>query len=164
MTYAAAPAATVGTVWRLDRHVDAVIYAGDGNAVAATSSLTGAVWDGRVIGLIRGGQTEAQLEVRSTGAGGVRGRRRTVVRVCPAKSKWLCKKSSTSETEGGCVQDACRKSHALFVDALRSAHLTLRFMCGVLPGLMSVSRAFWFPLSMSGCFTAPLLGPCLPHR
>lgn len=64
MTFATVSAATVGTVWSLDRHVDAVIYAGDGNAVAATSSLTGAVWDGRVIGLIRGGETEAQLDVR----------------------------------------------------------------------------------------------------
>lgn len=63
MTFATVSAATVGTVWSLDRHVDAVIYAGDGNAVAATSSLTGAVWDGRVIGLIRGGETEAQLDV-----------------------------------------------------------------------------------------------------
>jgi len=101
MTYAAAPAATIGTVWRLDRHVDAVIYAGDGNAVAATSSLTGAVWDGRVIGLIRGGQTEAQLEVRSTGTGGVRGRRRTVVRVCLASTKCLCKNSKYLKDGGG---------------------------------------------------------------
>lgn len=80
MTLATSPAATVGTVWSLDRHVDAVIYAGDGNAVAATSSLTGAVWDGRVIGLIRGGQTEAQLDVRvgphRWGRGGSEGERR----------------------------------------------------------------------------------------
>lgn len=49
--------------WHPGRHVDAVVSAGGGNAVAATSSLTGSVWDGRVHGLMGAGQIEAEIEV-----------------------------------------------------------------------------------------------------
>lgn len=49
--------------WDIGRHVDAVVSAGGGNAVAATSSLTGSVWDGRVHGLMGSGQIEAEIEV-----------------------------------------------------------------------------------------------------
>lgn len=49
--------------WETGRHVDAVVSAGDGNAVAATSSLTGSVWDGRVHGLMGSGQIDAEIEV-----------------------------------------------------------------------------------------------------
>lgn len=51
--------------WQLSRHVDAVVSAGGGNAVAATSSLTGSVWDGRVHGLMGAGQIEAEIEVET---------------------------------------------------------------------------------------------------
>lgn len=54
---------TVKKRWDLSRHVDAVVSAGDGNAVAATSSLTGSIWDGRVHGLMGTGQIEAEIEV-----------------------------------------------------------------------------------------------------
>jgi WD40 repeat protein len=49
--------------WVIGRHVDAVVSAGGGNAVAATSSLTGSVWDGRVHGLMGTGQIEAEIAV-----------------------------------------------------------------------------------------------------
>lgn len=49
--------------WTLSRHVDAVVSAGGGNAVAATSALTGSIWDGRVHGLMGAGQIEAEIEV-----------------------------------------------------------------------------------------------------
>jgi WD40 repeat protein len=49
--------------WQIGRHVDAVVSAGGGNAVAATSALTGSVWDGRVHGLMGTGQIEAEIEV-----------------------------------------------------------------------------------------------------
>jgi WD40 repeat protein len=49
--------------WVVGRHVDAVVSAGGGNAVAATSSLTGSVWDGRVHGLMGTGQIEAEIAV-----------------------------------------------------------------------------------------------------
>lgn len=49
--------------WQLSRYVDAVVSAGNGNAVAATSALTGSVWDGRVHGLMGAGQIEAEIEV-----------------------------------------------------------------------------------------------------
>lgn len=54
---------TVKKKWQLSRHVDAVVSAGNGNAVAATSALTGSVWDGRVHGLMGAGQIEAEIEV-----------------------------------------------------------------------------------------------------
>lgn len=54
---------TVKKQWNLSRHVDAVVSAGGGNAVAATSSLTGSIWDGRVHGLMGAGQIEAEIEV-----------------------------------------------------------------------------------------------------
>lgn len=54
---------SVTQTWQLSRHVDAVVSAGAGNAVAATSSLTGSVWDGRVHGLMGAGQIEAEIEV-----------------------------------------------------------------------------------------------------
>lgn len=54
---------TVTKTWQLARHVDAVVSAGNGNAVAATSALTGSIWDGRVHGLMGGGQIEAEIEV-----------------------------------------------------------------------------------------------------
>lgn len=53
----------VDKTWKIGRHVDAVVSAGGGNAVAATSSLTGSVWDGRVHGLMGNGQIEAEIEV-----------------------------------------------------------------------------------------------------
>lgn len=40
-----------------------MVSAGGGNAVAATSSLAGSVWDGRVHGLMGGGQIEAEIDV-----------------------------------------------------------------------------------------------------
>lgn len=49
--------------WYPGRHVDAVESAGGGNVVAATSSLTGSVWDGRVHGLMGAGQIETEIEV-----------------------------------------------------------------------------------------------------
>lgn len=49
--------------WVLNRHVDAVVSAGSGNAVAATSQLTSSVWDGRVHGLMGAGQIEAEISV-----------------------------------------------------------------------------------------------------
>lgn len=51
--------------WQLSRHVDAVVSAGGGNAVAATSNLTGSTWDGRVHGLMGAGQIEAEIEVET---------------------------------------------------------------------------------------------------
>lgn len=54
---------TVKKKWQLSRHVDAVVSAGNGNAVAATSALTGSIWDGRVHGLMGAGQIEAEIEV-----------------------------------------------------------------------------------------------------
>lgn len=54
---------SVKKTWQLSRHVDAVVSAGNGNAVAATSALTGSVWDGRVHGLMGAGQIEAEIEV-----------------------------------------------------------------------------------------------------
>lgn len=53
----------VDKTWAIGRHVDAVVSAGGGNAVAATSTLTGPVWDGRVHGLMGTGQIEAEIEV-----------------------------------------------------------------------------------------------------
>lgn len=58
-----APTLSVKKTWQLSRHVDAVVSAGSGNAVAATSLLTGSVWDGRVHGLMGEGQIEAEIEV-----------------------------------------------------------------------------------------------------
>jgi len=49
--------------WHPGRHVDSVVSASGGNAVAATSSLTGSVWDGVVHGLMSTGQIEAEIEV-----------------------------------------------------------------------------------------------------
>eukprot|EP00184_Porphyridium_aerugineum_P000375 CAMPEP_0184702282 /NCGR_PEP_ID=MMETSP0313-20130426/23509_1 /TAXON_ID=2792 /ORGANISM="Porphyridium aerugineum, Strain SAG 1380-2" /LENGTH=89 /DNA_ID=CAMNT_0027162673 /DNA_START=36 /DNA_END=301 /DNA_ORIENTATION=- len=49
--------------WRLHRFVDAVVSAGDGNVVAATSNLTGSIWDGRVFGISGKGSIEAEIEL-----------------------------------------------------------------------------------------------------
>lgn len=49
--------------WEVNRHVDAVVSAGGGNAVAATSSLTGSVWDGYVHGLMGTGTIETEIQV-----------------------------------------------------------------------------------------------------
>lgn len=57
------PTLSVKKKWQLSRHVDAVVSAGGGNAVAATSQLTSSVWDGRVHGLMGAGQIEAEIEV-----------------------------------------------------------------------------------------------------
>lgn len=57
------PTLHVEKTWLPGRHVDAVVSAGGGNAVAATSSLTGSVWDGRVHGLMGNGKIEAEIEV-----------------------------------------------------------------------------------------------------
>ena len=59
------PILSIKKTWNLGRHVDAVVSAGQGNAVAASSSLTGSVWDGRVHGLMGAGQIEAEIEVES---------------------------------------------------------------------------------------------------
>lgn len=58
-----APSLTVSKTWQLSRHIDAVVSAGHDNAVAATSALTGSVWDGRVHGLMGNGQIEKEIEV-----------------------------------------------------------------------------------------------------
>ncbi|PXF50177.1 Katanin p80 WD40 repeat-containing subunit B1 [Gracilariopsis chorda] len=56
---------TVKKRWQLSRYVDAVVSAGGGNAVAATSQITGIVWDGCVHGLMGAGQIEAEIEVET---------------------------------------------------------------------------------------------------
>lgn len=58
-----APTLSVKKTWALSRHVDAVVSAGGGNAVAATSGLTGSIWDGRVHGLMADGNIEAEILV-----------------------------------------------------------------------------------------------------
>mmetsp|Transcript_11629 Transcript_11629/g.35516 ORF Transcript_11629/g.35516 Transcript_11629/m.35516 type:complete len:301 (-) Transcript_11629:37-939(-) len=55
--------AVVATTWQLNRHVDAVVAATMGNVVAATSRLTGSIWDGQVLGLMSNGTTEAEFKV-----------------------------------------------------------------------------------------------------
>eukprot|EP00172_Hildenbrandia_rubra_P004298 Plantae.Rhodophyta-Hildenbrandia_rubra.ctg8410.p1 GENE.Plantae.Rhodophyta-Hildenbrandia_rubra.ctg8410~~Plantae.Rhodophyta-Hildenbrandia_rubra.ctg8410.p1 ORF type:complete len:305 (+),score=53.40 Plantae.Rhodophyta-Hildenbrandia_rubra.ctg8410:85-999(+) len=49
--------------WHVGRHIEAVVSAGGGNAVAASSQLTGSVWDGRVHGLVGAGKIEADIAV-----------------------------------------------------------------------------------------------------
>uniref|UniRef100_A0A7S0ZGB4 Anaphase-promoting complex subunit 4 WD40 domain-containing protein n=1 Tax=Timspurckia oligopyrenoides TaxID=708627 RepID=A0A7S0ZGB4_9RHOD len=49
--------------WKVKRCVDAVVAAGGGNVVAATSNLTGSIWDGRVFGLTGSGLVEAEILV-----------------------------------------------------------------------------------------------------
>jgi WD40 repeat protein len=54
---------SVEKTWAVGRHVDAVVSAGGGNAVCATSNMTGSVWDGCVHGLMAGGQKEAEIDL-----------------------------------------------------------------------------------------------------